>query len=324
MKRVLACISLLLLFTGICAPLGAVEIDSLSYPWGMIKFHPREEELARSSAEKIQTSIQRTGEMLRLELQYPFEVVIARSDDAFLKYAGRLPEWAGAVANYNTNRIVLKSPSLGQTDIWGYDETLKHEVAHMVIGQNLDPARLPRWLNEGLAMAAAGQHSFRDTYTLAMAVVRDDLIPLNELEQMLRFHRQKASLAYIEAYSAVQYLQKELPAGTLPEVFSVMRESEISFSQALKRVSGISDYYLEYHWRKDLKSQYRWIMILSSDTVIWILFPVLALLAYLAVKWRNRKKMQEWQSEEEQRDAGLDWDYEYLPDEDDKWRGDIH
>jgi len=324
MRKAIAYISILLFLSGAITPLNAVETDSLSYPWGTIIFHPGEKELARSSAEKIRVSLGRIGEMLDLEQQYQFEVVIAKSKEAFLKFAGRLPEWAGAVANYRTNRIVLKSPSLGKTDIWDYDETLMHEVAHMIIGQNLDPDRLPRWFNEGLAMAAAGQHSLQDSYTLAMAAVREDLIPLGELEQMLNFHRKKASLGYAQSYSVVQFLQSKFPAETLPRVFRRMQKSDLSFSQALQEIAGVSSFYLEYHWKQELQSQYKWISVLSSDTVLWIIFPVLALLGYLAVKWRNRKKMQQWESEEDRIDSELDWDYEYLPDEDDKWRGDIH
>lgn len=306
-------------------PAGAQSLDSLKKDWGAIYFAPDERRHAESSAEKVALSLERIDQILGLDVRKPFEVVIAPTDAVYKKYAGNLPKWSAGATTYPSGRIVLKSPSLGRTSIWDYDATLQHEVAHVIIGQHINPNRLPRWLNEGLAMSVANQHSIRDMYTLAQAAIRDALIPLDQIEGMLGFHSQKASLAYIQSYDAVQFIRQEFPPNTLPRVFDFMQENpELSWARAFEEIAGVSQFYFEWHWRKQVKGNYNWLTVLSSDTVFWLIFPALALLAYLAVRWRNRRKMQQWEQEEDELDSKSDWDYEYLPDEDDKWRGDIH
>ncbi|MBS1271704.1 MAG: hypothetical protein MAGBODY4_00836 [Candidatus Marinimicrobia bacterium] len=306
-------------------PTVAQPLDSLSYGWGTIYYGPDEQKLAKSSAEKIALSLERIHHLLGLEVKEPFPVVIAPSKEVYKKYAGNLPEWSAGATTYPLGRIVLKSPSLGRSSIWDYDATLQHEVAHVIIGQHINPNRLPRWLNEGLAMSVADQHTMRDMYTLAQAALRDNLIPLDQIEQMLSFHSQRALLAYIQSHDAVRFIQQEFPKNTLARVFDFMQENpELSWSRSFEKIAGVSQFYFEWHWQKKVKQSYNWLTVLSSDTLFWLIFPVLAILAYLAIRWRNRKKMKRWQQEEEERDSKSDWDFEYLPDEDDKWRGDIH
>jgi len=299
-------------------------LDSLGYDWGTIYFSPNQNSLAQSSAMAIQQTLHNTRLVLKIDRAYPFSVIIAPNHRIYRHFSHQLPEWAAGATDYSAQQIILKSPSLGKTDIWDYETTLRHEVAHIVIGQNINPMRLPRWLNEGLAMAIAGQHSMRQMYQLGQAVVRDDVIPLQQLEQLMTFPPQKATLGYAEAYSAVQYIQSEFPAETLPRVFHLLQNSNISYEQAFEKVGGISQYYFELHWRKSLTRQYNWITMFSSDTLFWLLFPLLAILGYLAIRWRNRRTLNRWGKQEEEIDKNSDWDYEYMPDEDEKWRGDIH
>lgn len=300
-------------------------LDTLAIPWGNILYQPGQEKLATSSSEQIGKTIDISREMLDFEPQEKFTVVIADNKSDFLRYAGRqAPDWSAGITDYNSDRIIMKSPKLGKTTSWDYDETLRHEVAHVVIGQNVNPMRLPRWLNEGLAMIIAGQHSIGQMYTLAQHVASDHLISLSGLEQMLHFSPEKASLGYAESYSAVNFILSDLPEGTLAKVLGEMHKSNISWQQSFSEATGLSQFYFEQHWRTHLKDSYKWLTVLSSDSWIFILFAVLAILAYLAIKWRNYRKLQQWKEEEDHIDSGSDWDFEYLPDEDEKWRGDIH
>jgi len=299
-------------------------LDSLRFDHGMMYYESGEATLARSSAQKISQTILHIEEQLGLELSARFQVVIAPTQQVYRALTGVLPDWSAGATDYRYPRIILKSPKAGRTSIWDYDATLQHEVAHIVIGQNINPDRLPRWLNEGLAMLVAGQQSLRQTYILSQGAVRDQLIPLSEIEQVLSFNQSRANLAYAEALSAAQFFLNEFPEGTLREIFRMLRRADMSFDQALREVTGVSLFYFEVYWKEHVHSKYQWIIMLSSNTTLWILFPLLALAAYLMIRWRNAKKMQSWQEEEDHMDAGTDWDYEYMPDPDEEWRGDKH
>jgi|GEM_PF-1678517 len=322
-----------IVITGLCLLLGLAPgtgraqpaaMDSLRVEWGTVFFVPREEALARSTARKVSGTLKHIDQEMQLASRGPFTVVIASSKEAYTTYSGHLPDWSAGATDLSRNRVILKSPRLGRTSIWDYDQTLRHEVMHIVLGQNVDPTRIPRWLNEGLAMIAGGQQSLHQVYTLSQAVVRDDLISLGELERILQFDRPKATLAYAECVSAVRFLQSQFPPGTLQAIFARMNRSDNSFARVFEEETGLPMTYFEYHWQEHLTSKYRWITMMGSDTTLWIFFTLLVIVGYLLLRWRNRKKMQAWQEEEDRTDSGTDWDYEYMPDEDDEWRGDIH
>lgn len=316
-------IFLLLLSLG-SAQLNATELDSLSYNWGTLYFDSGQSKLARTSGKEISRSINRMNEWLGFTSSRHFSVIIATQQETYKQYAGHLPEWATGSANYHNQQIVVKSPSLGKSDLRNFNETLQHEVAHMVLGQNINPDRLPRWLNEGIAMAVTNEYSLKHMYNMAQAAVRNDLIPLKDIEQLNYYEKNRALLGYAESYSAVRYIQSEFPTRTLPDVLTYMQVNDISYEQAFQKIAGVSQFYFEWHWQKHVKSQYNWLTMLSSDTFIWILFPALALLAYLTLRWRNKKKLDKWEDEESRADEGTEWDYEYMPDEDEDWKGDIH
>lgn len=320
-------ISGLLLFLGLTPGIGGAQpaaMDSLQVEWGAVRFAPGEDALARSTATKVSRTLDHIDQEMRLAPRGPFTVVITSSKEAYTAYSGHLPDWSAGATDLTRNRVILKSPRLGRTSIWDYDQTLRHEVMHIVLGQNVDPTRIPRWLNEGLAMIIGGEQSLHQVYTLSQAVIRDDLISLGGLERILQFDRPKANLAYAECVSAVRFLQSQFPAGTLRSIFTRMNRSDASFARVFEEETGLPMTYFEYHWQEHLTSKYRWITMMGSDTTIWIFFTLLVIVGYLLIRWRNRKKMQAWQEEEDRIDSGTDWDYEYMPDEDDEWRGDIH
>ena len=300
------------------------SLDSLHFRWGAVYFTPREEALARSTAKKVSHTLDQIEGDLQLTPHTSFTVIIAPTKEIYTEYSGYLPDWSAGATNLSSNRIILKSPKLGRTNIWDYDQTLRHETMHIVLGQNVDPTRIPRWLSEGLAMIIGGQQSLHQVYTLSQAVVQDNLISLGELEMLLQFDRPKATLAYAECISAVRFLQSQFPPGTLTKIFTGMNRSDASFAREFEQETGLPISYFEYHWQQHLTSKYRWITMMGSDTALWIFFTLLVIVGYLLIRWRNRKKLQSWQQEEDQVDSGTDWDYEYMPDEDEEWRGDIH
>ncbi|MBD3275843.1 MAG: hypothetical protein GF372_11045 [Candidatus Marinimicrobia bacterium] len=324
MKRMLCTLLLVLAFFPVSYLAGQTLQDSLNYEWGTIHFSPDSETLARNSASQIEESIAELHNWLGFELHTPMDVLLISNPKQYRSLAGYLPAWAAGAANYDKNQIILKSPSLGKSDLRSYSETLKHEVAHIILGQNINPARLPRWLNEGIAMLVTGEYSMQHTYTLAQAAVGDDLIPLQEIEQINQYSRQRALLGYAQSQSAVKYIQSEFPPGTLKNVLMHLQMNDVPYNQAFQEVAGVSQFYFEWHWKKYVKTQYNWLTMLSSDIFIWILFPVLAILAYFAIRWRNKRKMQQWEEDESQIDSDSDWDYEYMPDEDEQWKGDRH
>ena len=98
----------------------------------------------------------------------PIRVILApaRSD-----LARNTPRWIGGFAVASAETLVLfpgRAPSYPHNSL---DALLQHEVAHILIGRAAQGRYVPRWFNEGLAMAAERTWALEDTTRLAWEVV---------------------------------------------------------------------------------------------------------------------------------------------------------
>ncbi|MBD3275030.1 MAG: hypothetical protein GF372_06945, partial [Candidatus Marinimicrobia bacterium] len=125
MKRMLYRLLLVLAFFPVSYLAGQTLQDSLNYEWGTIHFSPDSETLARNSASQIEESIAELHNWLGFELHTPMDVLLISNTKQYRSLAGYLPAWAAGAANYDKNQIILKSPSLGKSDLRSYSETLK-------------------------------------------------------------------------------------------------------------------------------------------------------------------------------------------------------
>jgi hypothetical protein len=91
--------------------------------------------------------------------------------------AGRLPSWAAGAAYPEKNCIVLLLNRGADLD-----KTFLHETHHMLLWQAFRGGeRVPRWLDEGLAMIWADEWSLSRLNTMTMAVLSGKLLPMDEL-----------------------------------------------------------------------------------------------------------------------------------------------
>ncbi|HGY55408.1 MAG TPA: hypothetical protein ENK44_06900 [Caldithrix abyssi] len=84
----------------------------------------------------------------------------------------------------------------------------------------------------------------------------------------------------------------------LKELVKTLR-TERSLNKAFLMVTG-SDYIdFEVGWYAWLDEKFHWLLILNIDNLLWIGMGVLALLAIVFVRWRNRRKIKQWEAEDE-------------------------
>ena len=111
----------------------------------------------------------------------PIHVILApaRSD-----LARSTPRWIGGFAVASAETLVLfpgRAPSYPHNSL---DALLQHEVAHILIGRAAEGRYVPRWFNEGLAMAAERTWALEDTTRLAWEVVWGGRVPVAELDPL--------------------------------------------------------------------------------------------------------------------------------------------
>jgi hypothetical protein len=234
------------------------------------------------------------------------------SDLASVAPDGRgAPPWAQGVAWPGTNvvAVAMRAPNGDLVDV---DKTLSHELAHLALDRALGDAHVPRWLTEGFAYLYSADDSMGRYQTLAGALLRDALIPFDEIDRSFPAEDSEVSLAYAQSYDFVSYLTRRgrYQDGD-EEAEKLGLVARDSFRHFLDRIaSGSSldeaavDAYgrplrsLEDEWTKDLKDRYLW---LPGGIGLGLLWGLGGLLLFLA--WRRRRrlsklKLKQWEIEE--------------------------
>ena len=81
---------------------------------------------------------------------------------------GRAPEWGAGIATPAEGVIILPPLSAQRASIGELVPILRHEVAHIGLYRYLEPARVPRWFQEGYATWAAGEWDRESAWTLRL------------------------------------------------------------------------------------------------------------------------------------------------------------
>ena len=224
-------------------------------------------------------------------------IIISGSQKEFDEFTGNiLPPWSEGSTDYSKSLIVLKSPSFSGSTDRDIERTITHELTHFLIGAVIDPAIVPRWVNEGLATYLAGEETFSAKILLSRALFTKSLIQLNDAEDVLTFDGSKANLVYAESRSAVEFL-KEIAGNEVIKVIFENMNSNNSFDRAFIEVTGLDILDFEIQFRRKIKSQYRYYFLAAVNDYIWFLIPVLLIFAYIAVKYKNWKIVRKWDAE---------------------------
>jgi len=226
-------------------------------------------------------------------------IYITRSDAEYYKYASRaVPEWSQAVAFPQKNLVVLRIKSA--EEVKKSLQVLLHELVHIQIGNDFPGVRLPVWLNEGLAQyLSVGGLSFNEKILLANALAAKKIFRLSDIDSLHSFGPLRARLAYAQAKSAVEYFRQMYGLQALRQlVYNKWKYH--STNEAFKNTIGMDALDFELGWYSDLKSRYRWMIVLNLDNLIWILMSFLAVLAIVVIRYRNRKKIRLWDEREDE------------------------
>ena len=234
------------------------------------------------------------------------DIYLAPSPESFRELVGAtLADWAGAVAIPDQRRIVLKSPRWERNS--DLVETLLHELTHAIVAEVAGSAHVPAWLNEGLAMYYSGRPVYRDARLVGRALVSRSLVPLTQIDHVLRFRRAKAALAYQESLEAVTYLIQRYGPGAPADILTNLSRGEpfdVAFERAIGQPFRLFELDLIQHWRK----VHRWDLFQDLAWIGWILLVVLAVVVYALIRRRNVRRMAEWETEEN-RGEGAYWLY---------------
>jgi hypothetical protein len=234
---------------------------------------------------------------LGLQLDIPVQVLLAPTPEKFNELTGHLiPDWGEGVADAARGLIILKTLSPSSRD--RLRKLVRHELTHILIGRGVaQPETLPRWFHEGLAIYFSYDEEFAGGAAISKALISNSVVPLNEIEDVLKFQTEKARLAYEESFSAVLYLEEEFGFAGIAAILAELKAGK-AFDDAFEEYTGLSAAEFELNWLRFVEQKYRWRFLLDFETYLWILILLLFVLVFFGIKWRNRRTLKRWEDEE--------------------------
>lgn len=208
-----------------------------------------------------------------------------------------VPPWVAGYARGWEGLVVLfpaRAPSYPDDSL---EALLHHEICHVLIARAARGRAVPRWFNEGVAMAAGRAWNLGDTGRFAFEVLRRGRVRFDELDRLFAGGGGAASRAYAVSGSFV----RDLLARYGPEASGdILRRvgSGVPFAVAFAAATGTSLAAAEdAFWRRETFWG-RWVPFLSSSVVLWIGVTLLALWAFRRRRQRDAALARGWEAEE--------------------------
>lgn len=285
----------------------AASVASASLPTGLppgdwrqiqdnifrIYHEPADEANAREALELLQKSIPTITHDLKLQPPDSIRIFIAPNKARFRYLTRGLPDWTGGVAYPAHELIVVQSPKLypnrGQFNV-----TLVHEMIH-VLTDHRGPSHLPKWLGEGLAMYLSGETMYKRRTPLARAVVLGKTHTLEDIESMLRFGPEDARVAYLQSIHFVDFLVENFGWDVLAEMIEGYRTGRDQ-DEIFLGATGRDMFDVEAAWHRNLKSSYKWWMIVEwfdLDMFIWTSAALFVVIIGGVTIYRRKKYLSE-------------------------------
>lgn len=208
----------------------------------------------------------------------------------------RLPEWGGGGA-LGTDSIVM--PVDRQSAFYAADvqRIILHEMVHITLARSYGLLRIPRWFHEGVAMALAGDISFEQQLQLSRAILLQKLVPLDSMEQLNRFSRWRAEVAYSQCHFAVNFLVSTYGLDLLPELLAASQKTR-QFETACVKVFGLTIPELQLLLDKKMSTNYRILFVIGDYSLVWGGIFVLAVVAFVVTRIRKRARLRKMAQED--------------------------
>lgn len=276
--------------------LGAMTISTEHF---VIEHSQEDSAYARIAAQHLEEKIKEMCQDFDLACSDTFFVTIVPSRRDFRKYLNEgLPNWTGAFATPALRSMVVRSPRWAR-DNRSFKVTLTHELLHLVLPDIVNNKRLPRWLDEGMAIFYSGEEHWQTSTALSKALATDSYIPLKDIDSVLRFHRVPAELAYQESFAALHYLLSVYDLDGLKTILFGLRDGQ-SLDQVFLQATGSTFSQFEQEWLAHEKKKQKWYWLSEFESYLWLLILILLGFATLAIRLRNRRIKQSWELSEEE------------------------
>lgn len=312
MKRFILCAMILFLLTACPLPCAMLERGVFR-----LEYHPDDTALAERSAAILENALVEFGHRLPPGND-PIRVIIAHTLPQFMQHATRFGHIAvSGIAKSDQGLIAVKAPHLRPVRD-DYAGTLRHELVHVLLYRNTDTGRLPRWLNEGIAMSLANEYRWASTLQVGHMFLRNRIIEYRDLSNAFLAPGDETEFndAYAQALSMTRYLRDRLGEDKFWAVVLACRA--MPFPEALREHGGLST---QDFWQAYQRSL--WVFALIGILVSGSFFTpaaFLVIIAWFRKRQSNRRILERWEQEEQENTPYEAFSWDAVVEDPDAWK----
>ena len=212
--------------------------------------------------------------------------------------ARNAPSWISGFADPGRSLVVLfpERTRLYPTD--SLEALLQHEVAHVLFSRAARGRPVPRWFNEGLALAAERPVGFEDRSRVAWTRIRHGEMPLADLERLFTGGPAATRRAYAVASALVRDVLErhgDVSAGRILARLGQDRPFPRAFEEATGESLAAA---VDRFWLRR-PPWIRWVAFAGRPLFQWMVITGLALCAIYAHRRRRAEQRRRWEEEEE-------------------------
>jgi hypothetical protein len=292
----------LILFLSIFTPPLYAEIKSIQSDEVVVLYEGQMKGIAEEVAGVYPAVKEELVGILKWDVDTRPDIVIAKDRNTFKKIVGSDIIVAFAVPRKN---LIVLDISRIYTKPFSLETTLKHELCHLVLHQNIKKNNLPRWLDEGVCQWASGGVAELVTgggdRALSQAIVSNNVIRIRSLDRFPQDGKHLL-LAYEESKSFIEYIIREYGEHRLLQSLQFLKEGD-SIDDSFERSFSVSFPDLEQKWLAYLQRKYTWFSYASNHlyTILFFLAGIVTLYGF----FRLLKKKREYKDEEEEDKGSL-------------------
>jgi hypothetical protein len=212
------------------------------------------------------------------------------------EWAGRVPPWTAGFA-IGGDLIVLfpaRSPIYPHGTL---EDVLRHELAHVLIARTAAGHDVPRWFNEGLAMAAERPWGLVDRTRLVYELAFGQRLTLDDIDRLFAGGRDEQTRAYAVSGWFVRDLLNDHGSAVAGDLLALVGRG-VPFDEAYARATSVTLRSAELDFWRRQRTWTMWFPLVTSTTVLWTVITLLALYAGRRRRQRRAALRRRWAEEE--------------------------